>query len=71
MTKASSIIYFNVRAAKSVPGEYSLNAYVADVLQNKREYYAVYEKEQVVYEDKDYKEITKYLFFESGKDWVK
>ena len=69
--QCNSIVYFNIRTAKSVPAEYSLNAYVVDVLRPGREYFAVYEKEQLAWEDKDYKEITKYLFFESGKDWVK
>ena len=66
-----SIIYSNIRVFKDVEGEYSNNAKVVDVLKNKRQYFFVYEKEEVNYDNIDYVEITKYIFYESGSDWVK
>ena len=42
-----------------------------DVLKNKHEYYFYYEKEDTQRDTREYAELTKYMFFESGKDWVK
>ena len=54
-----------------MPGEYSQNAYCVDVLRHGGEYFVVYEKEEIVRDEREYKEVTKYLFFESSQDWVK
>ena len=66
------VIYANLRRNKSIPAEYSLNAWAVDVLTPNQSYYFLYEKEAPALGDgRDYVEITKYLFFESGTDWVK
>ena len=69
--QAESVIYGNLRVARSVPAEYSVNAYAVDILHPGQEYFYVYEREELKRDNLDWKEITKYTFFESGKDWVK
>ena len=60
-----------MRVAKLVPGEYSLNALASDVLKDREEYFYIYEREDLLKDSRQYQEVTKYIFFESGTDWVK
>ena len=79
--KSESIIYTNLRVDPEHEGQYSLNSYAKNILENGGEYYFVYgktqknanpkEKEEANTDDRIYEEIKKYMFYESGQTWVK
>lgn len=69
--KCEAIIYMNLRVVRGVASEFSMNARVTDVLKNGAEYFLYYSKEETVRDTNVYTEVKKYVFFESGADWVK
>ena len=74
-------MYANLRVDPEFEAEYSLNTPANLILQPGETYYFIYgnfqrlfdpkEKSVAVKDERQYEEIRKYMFYESGKFWVK